>query len=166
MATQAQKIRLALFFIVSSTVMGLCFLIVAGSHLLSQRDMYYIEFADVTISGLNKGASVKYLGFNIGRVEDISISPLDLTKVIVEISIERRQAENAIRTDTEARMASLGITGLKYIELFAGSNSAAPLPSGSTIVASETFFNNLQERAEILSSKIEVSIDNLKALIS
>ncbi len=166
MATKAQKIRLALFFIVSCTVMGLFFVIVAGSHLLSQRDMYYIEFADVTISGLNKGASVKYMGFNIGRVEDISISTLDLTKVIVEISIERRQAENAIRTDTEARMASLGITGLKYIELFAGSNSAEPLASGSTIIASETFFNNLQERAEILSSKIEVSIDNLNALIS
>ena len=65
MATQAQKIRLALFFIVSCTVMGLFFVIVAGSHLLSQRDMYYIEFADVTIRGLNKGESVKNLGYKI-----------------------------------------------------------------------------------------------------
>ena len=109
MATRAQKIRLALFFIVSSAVLALFFIVVAGSHLLRKRDTYYIEFTDVAVSGLNKGASVKYLGFNVGRIEDIAISPEDLAKVVVKISVEKRKAENAIRIDTEARMASLGI---------------------------------------------------------
>jgi len=166
MATRAQKIRLALFFIASSAVLALFFIVVAGSHLLRERDSYHIEFTDVAVSGLNKGAAVKYLGFNVGRIENIAIAPDDLSKVVVEISIERRKAENAIRTDTEARMASLGITGLKYIELFGGSDSAAILPPGSSIAASETFFSNLQERAEVLSSKIEQSIDRLNTLLS
>ena len=166
MATRAQKIRLALFFIASSAVLALFFIVVAGSHLLRERDSYRIEFADVAVSGLNKGAAVKYLGFNVGRIENIAISPDDLAKVVVEISIERRKAENAMRTDTQARMASLGITGLKYIELFGGSDSAAILPPGSSIAASETFFSNLQERAEVLSSKIEQSIDRLNTLLS
>ncbi|MDP6699416.1 MAG: MlaD family protein [Candidatus Latescibacteria bacterium] len=166
MATRAQKIRLALFFIASSAVLALFFIVVAGSHLLRKRDSYYIEFTDVAVSGLNKGAAVKYLGFNVGRIENIAISPDNLAKVVVEISIERRRAENAIRTDTEARMASLGITGLKYIELFGGSDSAAILPPGASIAASETFFSNLQERAEVLSSKIEQSIDRLNTLLS
>ena len=166
MATRAQKIRLALFFIASSAVLALFFIVVAGSHLLRERDSYLIEFTDVAVSGLNKGAAVKYLGFNVGRIENIAISPDDLAMVVVEISIERRKAENAIRTDTEARMASLGITGLKYIELFGGSDSAAILPPGSSIAASETFFSNLQERAEVLSSKIEQSIDRLNTLLS
>ena len=166
MATRAQKIRLALFFIASSAVLALFFIVVAGSHLLRERDSYRIEFTDVAVSGLNKGAAVKYLGFNVGRIENIAIAPDDLAKVVVEISIERRKAENAIRTDTEARMASLGITGLKYIELFGGSDSAAILPPGSSIAASETFFSNLQERAEVLSSKIEQSIDRLNTLLS
>ena len=166
MATRAQKIRLALFFIASSAVLALFFIVVAGSHLLRERDSYHIEFTDMAVSGLNKGAAVKYLGFNVGRIENIAISPDDLAKVVVEISVERRKAENAIRTDTEARMASLGITGLKYIELFGGSDSAAILPPGSSIAASETFFSNLQERAEVLSSKIEQSIDRLNTLLS
>ena len=166
MATRAQKIRLALFFIASSAVLALFFIVVAGSHLLRERDSYNIEFTDVAVSGLNKGAAVKSLGFNVGRIENIAISPDDLAKVVVEISIERRKAENAIRTDTQARMASLGITGLKYIELFGGSDSAAILPPGSSIAASETFFSNLQERAEVLSSKIEQSIDRLNTLLS
>ena len=166
MATRAQKIRLALFFIASSAVLALFFIVVAGSHLLRERDFYHIEFTDVAVSGLNKGAAVKYLGFNVGRIENIAIAPDDLAQVVVEISIERRKAENAIRTDTEARMASLGITGLKYIELFGGSDSAAILPPGSSIAASETFFSNLQERADVLGSKIEQSIDRLNTLLS
>ena len=146
MATRAQKIRLALFFVVSSSVLALFFIVVAGSHLLHQRDSYNIEFTGVAVSGLNKGASVKYLGFNVGRVEGIYISPEDLTKVVVAISVERQKVENAIRTDTEARMASLGITGLKYIELFGGSNGAEELLPGSNITASETFFSNMQSQ--------------------
>ena len=166
MATRAQQIRLGIFFLVSLAVLALFFSVVAGSHLLSQRDTYYIEFTDMPISGLNKGASVKYLGLSIGRIEDISIAPDDLATVVVEISIDKERAENAIRTDTEARMASLGITGLKYIELFGGSDAAQVLSPGATIAASETFFSNLQERAEVLSNKIEQSVDKLNALLS
>ena len=165
MATRAQQIRLGIFFLVSLAVLALFFIVVAGSHLLSQRDTYYIE-SNSPVSGLNKGADVKYLGFSIGRVEDIAIAQDNLATVVIEISIERRLAENAIRTDTKARMASLGITGLKYIELFGGSDDAAVLPPGSTIVADETFFSSMQERAEVLSAKVEQTIDNLNALLS
>ena len=165
MATRAQQIRLGIFFLVSLAVLALFFIVVAGSHLLSQRDTYYIE-SNSPVSGLNKGADVKYLGFSIGRVEDIAISPDDLTTVVVEISVERRLSENAIRTDTQARIASLGITGLKYIELLGGSNDAPVLAPGAKIDAGETFFSTMQERAEVLSSKVEQSIDNLNALLS
>ena len=165
MATRAQQIRLGIFFLVSLAVLALFFIVVAGSHLLSQRDTYYIE-SNSPVSGLNKGADVKYLGFSIGRVEDIAIAEDNLATVVVEISLERRLAANAIRTDTQARMASLGITGLKYIELFGGSDESPGLPPGSTMVADETFFSSMQERAEVLSTKVEQAIDNLNALLS
>lgn len=165
MATRAQQIRLGLFFLVSLAVLALFFVVVAGSHLLSQRDTYYIE-SNSPVSGLNKGADVKYLGFSIGRVEDIAIAPDDLATVVVEISVERRLAENAIRTDTQARIASLGITGLKYIELLGGRNDAPVLAPGSNIAAGETFFSSMQERAEVLSTKVERAVDNLNALLS
>ena len=165
MATRAQQIRLGIFFLVSLAVLALFFIVVAGSHLLSQRDTYYIE-SNSPVSGLNKGADVKYLGFSIGRVEDIAIAQDNLSTVVIEISVERRLTENAIRTDTQARMASLGLTGLKYIELFGGSDDASVLPPESTIVADETFFSSMQERAEVLSAKVEHTIDNLNALLS
>ena len=165
MATRAQQIRLGIFFLVSLAVLALFFIVVAGRHLLSPRDTYYIE-SNSPVSGLNKGATVKYLGFSIGRVENIAIAPDDLTTVVVEISVERRLAENAIRTDTQARIASQGITGLKYIELLGGSNDAPALAPGAKIAAGATFFSTMQARAEVLSSKVEQSIDNLNALLS
>lgn len=165
MATRAQQIRLGIFFLVSLAVLALFFIVVAGSHLLRQRDIYYIE-SNSPVSGLNKGADVKYLGFSIGRVENIAIAQDNLATVVIKISLERRLAENAIRTDTQARMASLGITGLKYIELFGGSDDAPVLPPESTMVADETFFSSMQERAEVLSAKVEQTIDNLNALLS
>ena len=165
MATRAQQIRLGIFFLVSLAVLALFFIVVAGSHLLRQRDTYYIE-SNSPVSGLNKGADVKYLGFSIGRVEDIAIAQGNLATVVIEISVERRLAENAIRTDTQARISSLGLTGLKSIELFGGSDDAAVLPPRSTIVAGETFFSSMQDRAEVLSAKVEQTIDNLNALLS
>lgn len=165
MATRAQQIRLGIFFLVSIAVLALFFIVVAGSHFLGQRDTYYIE-SNSPVSGLNRGADVKYLGFSIGRVEDIAIAQDHLATVVVEISVERRLAANAIRTDTQARMASLGFTGLKFIELFGGSDEAPALPPGSTIVAGETFFSSMQERAEVLSAKVEQTIDDLSALLS
>ena len=165
MATRAQQIRLGIFFLVSLAVLALFFIVVAGSHLLRQRDTYYIE-SNSPVSGLNKGANVKYLGFSIGRVEDIAIAQDNLATVVIEISIDRRLAERAIRTDTQARMSSPGFTGRKSIELFGGSDAAPVLPPGSTIVAGETFFSSMQERAEVLSDKVEQTIDNLNALLS
>ena len=165
MATRAQQIRLGIFFLVSLAVLALFFIVVAGSHLLHQRDTYYIE-SNSPVSGLNKGANVKYLGFSVGRVEDIAIAQDNLATVVIEISIERRLAANAIRTNTQARMSSPGFTGRKSIELFGGSDNAPVLPPGSTIVAGETFFSSMQERAEVISAKVEQTIDNLNALLS
>ena len=100
MATRAQKVRLALFFLVALSALGLFLAAVIGTRLLGKRDLYTIEFTDTPVSGLNKGAAVKYLGYSVGRIEDIYISSEDVNTVVVEISVEQRSAENAIRVDT------------------------------------------------------------------
>jgi len=166
MASKAQKIRLIFFFLTALFAFTLLFVMAIGRSLLSERDLYTVEFSESPVSGLNRGATVKYLGFNVGRVEDIFISPKDVNTVIIQISVESRSAENALRVDTKARMASLGITGLKYVELYGGSNAAKILPPGSRIQSGETFFGNLQERAETLSVKIENAVDNLNKLLN
>ena len=163
MATRAQKVRLA-FFLLSSTVVLVTFLVVvAGSHLLRERDTYYVEFDD-SVGGLMSGDLVKYQGITVGRVENTSISPERLGTVVVEVSLDRKTVPNVIRKDTRARLYTQGLTGLKYIELVAGTRDAPVLPPGATIETGETFLSNIDERAQVLTEKFERLIDNLSRL--
>ena len=65
MATRAQKVRLALFFLIALSTLGLFIAAVIGTQLLSKRDLYAIAFTGTPVSGLNKGAAVKYLGLSL-----------------------------------------------------------------------------------------------------
>ena len=163
MATRAQKIRLALFLIFSSCVLAGFLLVVAGAQLLRQRIDYSIEF-ERSIGGLTAGDPVKYQGVTVGRVENTRVSAEDISLIVVDISLEAKKIPNAIRQDTQALLFSQGVTGLKYIELVAGSNDSPPLPPGSTIPAKGTFFANMEERADVLLNKIEMLISNLGEL--
>jgi len=163
MATRAQKARLAFFLLTSSLVLAGFLFSVAGSHLLRERDRYYINFDD-SVGGLASGDVVKYQGITIGRVEHTSISPERLGTVVVEISVDRKKVPNVIRSDTRARLYTQGLTGLKYVELVAGTSTAEVLPPGGTIQTGETFLSNIDERAQVLTEKIERLIDNLTQL--
>ena len=74
--------------------------------------------------------------------------------------------EGVIRTDTKATLRGQGITGLKYIELVSGSPTSPVLEPESTIAASSTFLSNIDERAEVLTAKIELLIENVTRLTS
>ena len=165
MATRAQKVRLAIFLISGCSVLALFLLFVAGQHVLRPRDSYFVEF-DASVGGLTSGNSVKYQGITVGEVASTSISPDDNGIVVVEISVERDKAPNVIRTDTKATLRGQGITGLKFIELVAGSSTSDVLEPGSTIEASATFLSNIDERAQALTVKMELLIDNVTRLTS
>jgi phospholipid/cholesterol/gamma-HCH transport system substrate-binding protein len=76
------------------------------------------------------------------------------------------EADTPIKKDTDATIASVGITGLRYIELRPGSVDAPDLPSGSTITGTESFLSSISATAETAVLKADVLIDNLLALTS
>jgi phospholipid/cholesterol/gamma-HCH transport system substrate-binding protein len=166
MATKAQKIRLALFLLISTGVLLAFLFLLAGARYLEHRDRYYVEFKDIPVGGLSIGAQVKYMGFRVGQVEEIKISRDDVSTVLVDISINPQLLPNAVRANTRASMASQGITGQKYIELVAGSQEVEVLAPGSRIQTSESFLSTIDERAEILTTKVEQVLNNLILLTS
>lgn len=162
MATRAQKVRLAIFLVFSTSVLGGFLLIVAGSQLLRHRVTYFIRFEE-SVGGLTPGDPVKYQGINVGRVENASVSRTDRGDIIVELSLEARKVpEDAIRQDTEARLYSQGVTGLKYIELRAGEDPLSPvLALGDTLPAHASLLSDFEERADAVTIRIENLLDNL-----
>lgn len=152
---------MALFFVVSGGVLALFLIVVGGAHLLKEREEYLIEFAGISVGGLRQGSKVKYQGIDVGRVERTYISPVDLTTVVAEIMVEVDKVPGVIRVDTQASLHSQGITGIKHIELLAGTPNAALLPPGSRMRASDSFMANLEERADLLTQKVEQTLNNV-----
>ena len=161
MATKAQKVRLSIFLIVSGTVLLTFFIILAGGRLLKRMDWYYIEYKDISVTGLESGAAVKYHGVQVGRVQALSLK--DAATVIVEIEVDRG---TPIKRDCEALLSMVGITGLKFVEIIGGSSEAAPLEVGGTIVAGESMFETISGRAEVILGKLEQVLNNLNLMLS
>ena len=160
MATRAQKVRLAIFLVFSCSVLGGFLLIVAGAQLLRHRITYYIQFEE-SVGGLTPGDPVKFQGITVGRVEEARVSASEIGNIIVEISLEAHKVPNAIREDTKALLYSQGVTGLKYVELQPGDQNAPVLAHGDTLPAKATFLSSLEERADILTTRIEALLLNL-----
>jgi len=74
---------------------------------------YEIYFTG-SVSGLDKGGAVRFLGVGVGRVVDLRIDPRDSSRVEVIVDIDAR---TPISTHTVAELQLQGITGLLYIDL-------------------------------------------------
>ena len=85
-------------------------------------------YFDGSVSGLDRGASVRYLGVNVGRVVQMSVDSRDPSRVQVVADID---SSAPIAPDTVAELSLQGVTGLLYIDLHKARDSQliAPVPS-------------------------------------
>lgn len=88
---------------------------------------YEIYFTG-SVSGLEKGAAVRYLGVPVGRVNDLRIDPRDSSRAEVVVDID---STTPISEHTVAELQLQGVTGLLYIDLseVRGVQLAPPVPS-------------------------------------
>jgi len=133
--------------------------LLVGKKMLSKEDIYYIKLQKQSVSGLNVGADVKYYGITIGKVTDISINRENISEIIVKISIRE---DTPIKSTSVANLPYQSIaTGIKQIEITGGANKDPNLDPGSYIKAGEDMFENITGKAEIISEKIEILLNNL-----
>jgi len=163
MVTRAQKIRLGIFIIAAMTVIIITVGTLSYDRIFDTRDVYQIVYEDVSVSGLEVGSQVKYLGLNVGSVRNIQIDPDNINKIIVTIAIEEG---TPIKEDVRAEISMIGITGLKQIELRGGTVESDMLPPGGTIEAGKSITEDITGRAEVLTEKMEIVLNNLIELSS
>jgi len=87
---------------------------------VEEMQKYFIYF-DESVLGLNLDAPVKFRGISVGRVTRLRINPKNTQQVEVLIDILKT---TPIKSSTVAKLTSQGITGLSYINLSLGDNSA------------------------------------------
>ena len=124
------------------TLVGFCVLLLGCCVILTslwlsvgfdqKKYQTYAIYMNEPVFGLNVQAPVKFNGVTVGYVSHLTLNKKNPQQVLLLIDVE---LDAPITTSTTAVLQSQGITGLRYIELQAGSSYAQPL----TKMAGEPF---------------------------
>jgi len=82
---------------------------------------YEVYFSG-SVSGLNEGSNVRYLGVNVGRVAQIRLDPRAADRVEALVDLDKA---TPITHDTLAKLTMQGVTGLLFIDLSQSPRTAA-----------------------------------------
>ncbi len=163
MVTKSQKVRLGIFVSVMIILLIILSISVIGTQIFQKRKYFFIKYKDSSINGLQVGGTVKYHGINVGRIDDISIDPENVSNIIIKFSVDPK---TPIKSDVKAQLIYVGITGLKQVELVGGSNQSKDLPPNSFIMPQNTALTNISGKAEVIAEKVELLLNNLNSLVN
>jgi phospholipid/cholesterol/gamma-HCH transport system substrate-binding protein len=158
MKTRAQKIRLGIFIMISSVLLLMLVGFFTARRLFERTDTYFVAYRDVSVSGLETGSPVKYMGINVGSISDIYIDPDDVNQIIVRLSLKQG---TPVKVDATADIIAMGITGLKTIEIRGGTNEAPYLGEEMFIQQGTSLVEDISGRAEVIAFKVEEVLNNL-----
>ena len=116
MASIKTKFTVGLFVAIGLAIAIVAIIWLGMSNYL-QKGQFYSAYFDESVQGLDKDSPVKYRGVSIGRVHSISVAP-DATLIQVILKIESGlKIEKDLISDLVARLKSVGITGIMFVEL-------------------------------------------------
>jgi phospholipid/cholesterol/gamma-HCH transport system substrate-binding protein len=156
---RAQRIRLGIFILVSSLLLLILIGFFTARRLFEQKDYYYVAYQDISVSGLEVGSPVKFLGINVGSISEIYIDPRDVNTIIVRLALRR---DTPVKTDAVADIVAMGITGLKTIEIRGGTQEAPFLVEDQFITAGTSLTEDITGKAEVIAFKVEQVLNNLQ----
>jgi len=176
-----EEVKVGLVVIVAVLLFLVALVFVGGVNLLRKKKIEYTSYFKFA-GGLEPGNLVRYGGFKVGNIKSAALDPTDSTRIKVVLQVN---PGTPIKTNSKARISSLGFLGENYLEISPGTRDAAPLPPGSEIPAVEIVqladvFNNvnnitltstklvndLDERVLTLSDSANQLIRNLNDVVS
>lgn len=128
---------------------------------------YEIYFAG-SVSGLDRGSPVRFLGVDVGRVRRLSIDSSDATRVHVLVEVDQTAPISAA---TRASLGLQGVTGLLYVNLKEASDvdRNAPLLQGErypVIEAVESDFDAFLASLPELMGRATTLLERLSMVVS
>jgi len=180
MARTREEIRVGVVVVVAGVLFLTALVMVGGVNLFRKKKATYTTYFKFA-GGLEPGSFVRFGGFKVGSVQSAEIDPADSTRIRVSLLVA---ADTPIRTNSKARVSTLGMLGENYVEVFPGTRDAALLPPGSEIPAVEVVqladvFNNvnnmtlnanklvndLDDRFLVMSDNTNKLINNVNAVV-
>lgn len=148
---------------ISSVFLLLILGLFTARNLFEKKDVYYVAYKDISVSGLDVGTPVKYMGINVGSIAGIRIDQEDVSTIIVQLSLD---TGTPVKEDAVADIVAIGITGLKTIEIRGGSQDADFLDPEEYIESGSTMAADITGKAEVIAFKVEEILNNLQVFTS
>jgi phospholipid/cholesterol/gamma-HCH transport system substrate-binding protein len=127
-----EQVWVGVFVLVAASLLVITVLAVAGTFSRGGVAHHtYFKFA----GGLQPGDIVRYGGMKAGRVTTVHVDPQDSTRIQIDFSVA---SGIPVKTDSIAKITTLGALGDNYVELTTGTKTAPLAPPGSAINAVET----------------------------
>ncbi len=138
MATRKEKVSAGLFLLTGVLLLSALIALIAGMRLRRDYKEYRIRFTE-SVSGLNQGSEVVYMGVPVGSVGFIE---KDVGEVLVHLKIE---TEFPIKAGTYATWNNNFLTGEATVELRGGDKEEESLPTGGEIPWRKTPLETVEE---------------------
>jgi phospholipid/cholesterol/gamma-HCH transport system substrate-binding protein len=167
MEREANYTAVGAFVLLIATMAALFVYWYAGSVDARDYKRYEIYF-EGSVSGLNRGSTVRYLGVEVGRVVSIRIDARASDRVQVVADID---SSTPISKNTLASLAMQGVTGLLYIDLLANTGASrvmASVPSEKypVIDSVQSNFDRLLSSLPDLVGRATVVVDRAARVLS
>lgn len=117
METRANYVLIGAFVFIAAAALMLFTVWVSGGALNREYARYDVVF-EGPVNGLTEGGEVRFNGIKVGEVQQLSLDRQDPNRVIARIRVD---AQTPVRTDSVAQLDFLGITGVTFIQIRAGS---------------------------------------------
>jgi phospholipid/cholesterol/gamma-HCH transport system substrate-binding protein len=114
----------------------------------------YFKFA----GGVQAGAPVRYGGMLVGKVRRVRVDPQNSTRIEIELTVN----DAPLKTDSVAKISTLGPLTDNYIEISTGSEHAALLPPDAALQSVEAFgLPQLGDAAQAMLPDIQKAVQKL-----
>ena len=132
-----------------------------------EYEPYEIYFTG-SVSGLDRGSPVRFLGVDVGRVRRLAIDPSNATRVHVVVEVDKAAPISAA---TRASLGLQGVTGLLYVNLKEASDvdRSAPLAQGDqypVIEAVESDFDAFLASLPELMGRANTLLERMQRVVS
>ena len=167
METRANHVLIGAF-VLAVVAFALLFALWANRYQSDSAWRDYLVVFDEAVTGLSVGGAVQYNGIKVGEVRELSLDPDDPSKVLARIRLD---SATPVKTDTVAKLALTGLTGVAVIQLSGGSADAprlAPTPSGDppVIVAQASALQKLLASSEDIATTVSEVLVRIRRVLS
>ncbi|MDZ4762134.1 MAG: MlaD family protein [Alphaproteobacteria bacterium] len=166
METRANYVLIGAFVLMAAAALMLFTVWISRAPFSRDFETYDVVF-EGPVNGLGEGGEVRFNGIKVGEVTQLSLDRADPNRVIARINVD---AQTPVRVDSVAQLNFMGITGVTFIQILAGSpdqpmlvrpESGVPAVIKTERTALDELFQGGQNLLTVSSEAINAVSDSL-----